>query len=59
MTSHPLQNAFSLNWARLMAAVKLATKNRKKSGRWTNFALKFGKNIKHTLYFWIMKKKFE
>ena len=22
-----------------------------------NFALKFGKNIKHTLYFWIMKKK--
>jgi hypothetical protein len=52
MTSHPLQNAFSLNWVHLMAAVKLANKNRK---RWTNFALKFGKNIKQTLYFWIMK----
>jgi hypothetical protein len=53
MTSHPLQNTFSLNWVRLMVAVKLANKNCKKSGRWTNFALKFGKNIKHTLYFWI------
>ena len=31
MTSHPLQNNFSLNWARLMAAVKLAKNNRKKS----------------------------
>jgi hypothetical protein len=55
MTSHPIQNAFSLNWVCLMAAIKLAIRIAKKSGRWTNFALKFGKNIKHTLYFWIMK----
>jgi hypothetical protein len=52
MTSHPLQNAFSLNWVRLIAAVKLAIKNRKTVRRWNNFALNFGKNIKHTLYFW-------
>jgi hypothetical protein len=57
MTSHPLQNAFSLNWLRLMAAVKLANwRIVKKKGRWTNFALKFGKNIKHTSYSWITKK---
>jgi hypothetical protein len=39
MTSHPLQNAFSLNWLRLMAAVKLANKNRKKVRKMNEFCL--------------------
>jgi hypothetical protein len=39
MTSHPLQNAFSLNWARLMEAVKLANKNRKKVRKMNEFCL--------------------
>ena len=41
MTSHPLQNVFSLNWVRLMAAVKLANKNRKKVRKMKEFCLEF------------------
>jgi hypothetical protein len=41
MTSHPLQKAFllKLNWERLMAAVKLANKNRKKGRKMNEFCL--------------------
>ena len=39
MTSHPFQNALSLNSTHLMAAVKLANKNRKKVRKTNEFCL--------------------
>jgi hypothetical protein len=39
MTSHPLENALSLNWARLMAAIKMADKHRKKVRKTNEFCL--------------------
>jgi hypothetical protein len=57
MTSHPLQNAFSLNWARLMAAVKLANKNRKKVRKMNEFCLEIWKEYQAYVIFLDYEKK--